>query len=74
MLAIQNGGKGDGSRAKGAGKGKSKTTDAAGKQVGICYAYNNGEPCKSSPNPCPFAHVCQICEGPHPKGECPTKK
>ena len=38
----------------------------------ICYAWNNGQNCKSTP--CNFAHVCQICFSPdHTKDNCPQK-
>ena len=55
-----------GGKATGKG-GKSKS--AEGKP--ICFAFNNGQPCKFTP--CNFAHICQTCEGDHPKGDptCP---
>ena len=52
---------------KGEGKARWKTAD--GKQ--ICFAYNNGQVCKSIP--CSFAHVCQICDGDHAKSQCPNR-
>ena len=75
-LDQANGGGGTGGGArndKGAGKGKlkGKVTTGPNKGLGICYAFNNGEVCKSIP--CNFAHVCQICEGDHAKGQCPNK-
>ena len=48
---------------KARGKGKLKDKNAAGVQ--ICYAFNNGQPCKFTP--CKFAHCCQVCEGDHPR-------
>ncbi|XP_062590953.1 uncharacterized protein LOC134252480 [Saccostrea cucullata] len=45
-----------------------------GKQVGriggvrFCFAYNQGNKCKSTP--CPFTHICQACRGNHPKIKC----
>ena len=82
--ALQNGGVGDGSRgpggAKGAGRaaggkagkggGKLKFKTADGKS--ICFAFNNKQPCKTA-GTCPHAHVCQICEGNHPKADCPKR-
>ena len=40
----------------------------------ICFSFNNGKPCKQTP--CNMAHVCQMCEGNHPKTspECPFMK
>ena len=77
LLALQNGGVGDGglnlvqafANFKGMGKGRLET--AEGRR--ICFAYNNGQQCKSTP--CPFAHVCQNCDGDHPKTSpnCPKK-
>ena len=66
---MANGGVGDG--GKGGGKQKLKVKTAANQP--ICFAYNNGQPCKQTP--CNFAHVCQLCEGPHPKTDaaCPLK-
>ena len=68
--------KADGGKAKAKGKGdlKIRTSpkpDGTGGNVPICFAFNNGTRCKQ--NPCNWAHVCQICEGDHPKGECPNK-
>ena len=73
QLALQNGGVGDGSAAPAGGldlvgafgKGKGKGKDQhEGKP--ICYNWNRGAPCKSSP--CTMAHVCLICKSPeHPK-------
>ena len=70
QLALGNGGVGDG--GKGAGKQKLKMKTTAD-QKPICFAFNNGQACKQSP--CNFAHVCQLCEGPHPKTDaaCPLK-
>ena len=55
---------------KGQSKGASKTK--AGQM--ICFSFNNGKPCKQTP--CNMAHVCQMCEGNHPKTspECPFMK
>ncbi|XP_062566820.1 uncharacterized protein LOC134229119 [Saccostrea cucullata] len=45
-----------------------------GKQVGriggvrFCFAYNQGNKCKSTP--CPFTLICQACRGNHPKIKC----
>ena len=36
----------------------------------ICYNFNNGTNCKSSP--CKYRHICQICRGSHPLIKCPT--
>ena len=68
--------KADGGKAKTKGKSdlKIRTSpkpDGTGGNVPICFAFNNGTRCKQ--NPCNWAHVCQICEGNHPKGECPNK-
>ena len=54
---------------KGAGKNRSKTGET---RLKICYAYNNGQACRQTP--CHFLHVCQICEGAHPKGECDQRQ
>ena len=59
---VNTGGPGGG-KDKGSGKGKLKIRTAA--NVPICFAFNNGEACKSIP--CNFAHVCQVCEGDHAK-------
>ncbi|XP_056006759.1 uncharacterized protein LOC125660074 [Ostrea edulis] len=42
----------------------------AGKVGGVkfCYAYNQGNKCKTTP--CPFTHICQNCKGQHPKIKC----
>ena len=71
------GGAAAGSKAKGKGKNglrirTSPKPDGTGGGTPICFAYNNGTPCKT--NPCNWAHVCQICEGGHPKGECPNRQ
>ena len=73
--ALQNGGKGDGTRDKGKGKGKgpprkkvTEKTEPIGSE--ICYGYNNNNKC-SKGKECSRAHVCQICEGPHPASSCP---
>ena len=71
--ALQNGGVGDGTvypkkdKGKGKGKGKGKSSDGRS----FCYAYNDGTQCRVTP--CPFAHICQVCEGDHPRGDpkCP---
>ena len=70
QLALGNGGVGDGGKGGGKQKLKIKTT---ADQKPICFAFNNGQACKQSP--CNFAHVCQLCEGPHPKTDaaCPLK-
>ena len=41
----------------------------------ICFSYNNGTPCKAGAA-CNMAHVCQMCEGNHPKTspDCPYNK
>ena len=66
LEALMNGGVGDGAR-KGKGKGKASNGKA------ICFAYNNGTACKGTP--CPLLHICQVCEGNHPKSDpsCPGK-
>ena len=59
--ALMNGGIGDGRPAKkpkGAGKLKDKTD--AGES--ICFNWNRGVPCSSTP--CLHKHVCRICESP----------
>ena len=66
QLAFLDAPRGAARPTKGRSKGKQKTSD----NVSICFAYNNGQPCKV--NPCPYAHVCQLCEEKHPKGECPN--
>ena len=76
--ALQNGGKGDGTRDKGKGKGKgpprkkvTEKTEPIGSE--ICYGYNNNNnnnKCTKGAA-CSRAHVCQICEGPHPASSCP---
>ena len=74
--ALQNGGKGDGTKViKGKGKGQgpprkkvTEKTEPIGSE--ICYGYNNGNKCKMGKD-CTRAHVCQICEGPHPASTCP---
>ena len=70
VLALQNGGVGDGSTGKkGAGKGKSKTP---GDNKPICFAHNDGTACKQTP--CPFEHVCSLCLGTdHGRHNCPNK-
>ena len=73
LPALQNGGVGDGTpypkkdKGKGKGKGKGKSSDGRA----FCYAYNDGTACRTTP--CPFAHICQVCEGDHPRGDpkCP---
>lgn len=37
-----------------------------------CYAYNNGQPCLSSP--CTFKHICLYCKDPHPRFQCSKAK
>ena len=73
-LALQNGGVQDG-RGKATKKQlKQKTTGTVGglaAGLSICYKYGLGKPCNQTP--CPHKHICQICEGPHPWKECPSK-
>ncbi|XP_033730959.1 uncharacterized protein LOC117320477 [Pecten maximus] len=38
----------------------------------VCFAYNRGMPCTSSP--CKFKHLCQICFGNHTKTKCYKSK
>ena len=73
--ALQNGGKGDGTKVKGKGKGQGPVTKKVTEKtepIGseICFGYNNGNKCTKG-SACPRAHVCQICEGPHPASSCP---
>ena len=72
-LAIANGGVGDGAGAGGAARQKLKVKTSGPDQKPICFAWNNGQPCKNTP--CTFAHVCQLCEGSHAKSDpsCPMK-
>ena len=72
--ALKNGGKGD-ANPKGKGKGQgpprkkvTEKTEPIGSE--ICYGYNNGNKCTKGKD-CNRAHVCQICEGPHPASTCP---
>ena len=61
-----NGGVGDGrvaKKPKGAGKMKDKTEN----NESICFNYNPGAPCHTTP--CPHKHVCRICEAGHPMTE-----
>ena len=82
--ALMNGGLGDHrgagkqgggkDKGKGAGKGAGRLKFKTDGGLSICFAYNNKQPCKSTP--CPHAHVCQMCEGDHPKEDpsCPFMK
>lgn len=38
----------------------------------FCFSYNNGKKCKNSP--CNFKHMCQLCNGQHPKINCNRDK
>lgn len=37
-----------------------------------CYAYNNVQPCLSSP--CTFKHICLYCKNHHPRFQCSKAK
>ena len=50
-------------------KGK-KLKDMADDGRPIRYKYGFRKKCVKEP--CPYAHVCRICEGPHPHTECPN--
>ena len=72
VQALQDGGVGDSAqpppaphaakRAKGTGKGKLK--DKTENEESICFSWNKGKACTSTP--CKHEHVCRICEGNHP--------
>lgn len=38
----------------------------------VCFAYNKGQRCNTSP--CKYAHLCQECNGQHPKFKCTGAK
>ena len=63
----------DADQQKGAGKGgKQQLNRVTPDNKAICYAWNNGQACKSTP--CNFEHVCQICfDKSHTKENCPQK-
>jgi hypothetical protein len=50
--------------------GTSATSDKSSK--GVCWKFNSGQPCAKTP--CPFPHVCRICQGNHRKAECTANK
>ena len=70
VKSIKNGGVGDDrKRAKGSGKMKDKTEE--GKS--ICFNWNRGAPCHTTP--CPHLHICRVCESSdHTGPNCTTKK
>ena len=70
---------GKGNQDKGNGGRGQRTTHMGGKASskkngrGVCYAYNNGNPCDGQ---CGFLHTCQKCGGDHAKVSplCPQNK
>ena len=79
VLALTNGGVGDGSaqRAPGGkanGKGKPKLNSKLPENMGglsICYDFGKGKCTRAN---CTMAHKCQICFGDHAYTECPKYK
>lgn len=63
-------------KVKGPQKGQLRSRAFAGStrvsNAGICFSYNKGRRCLSSP--CRFSHKCQACGAPHPITSCSTTK
>lgn len=57
----------------GAPSGKRPAEGGEGRKPLICWQFNEGALCKYG-KACKFPHLCEVCEGGHPKVHCPKRQ